>query len=53
MQASMDCGQSQSQSQSQSLPVDEVALPDRWIESLLADNLMNGFDDGIFNTCIP
>ena len=53
VQAPMDRAQSQSQSQLQSLQADEIALPDRWIESLLADNLMNGFDDGIFNTCMP
>lgn len=51
MQPLIDRGQSQSQLQS--LQADEIALPDRWIESLLADNLMSGFDDGTFNICMP
>jgi hypothetical protein len=43
----IDLGQSQPQ------PQDELALPDRWIESLLTENLMNGLDDGMFNMFMP
>lgn len=41
-QGSMHFGQPQPQQ-------DELALPDRWLESLLTENLMNGLDDGMFN----
>ncbi|KAL2785969.1 fungal-specific transcription factor domain-containing protein [Aspergillus keveii] len=46
-QMPIDLGQSQPQ------PQDELALPDRWIESLLTENLMNGLDDGMFNMFMP
>jgi hypothetical protein len=46
----MDFGQPQTQAQAQQ---DELALPDRWIESLLTENLMNGLDDGMFNLFMP
>lgn len=45
-QGSMNFGQPQAQQ-------DELALPDRWIESLLTENLMNGLDDGMFNLFMP
>lgn len=47
-QGSMNFGQSQTQAQQ-----DELVLPDRWIESLMTENLMNGLDDGMFNLFMP
>ncbi|PYH81921.1 hypothetical protein BO82DRAFT_432278 [Aspergillus uvarum CBS 121591] len=32
---------------------DELAMPDRWIESLLTENLMNGLDGGLFSLVPP